>query len=286
MAMAVSASPLGLHSARGEAGVPGFPFDIVEVPRAGAIAAWEGLRSAGRGYPLIVGKRAEAVRMAENLFSSPPRHSTAEVLALAAGIDFPADFVAYRQGRDAEAQAWFEEFTREHPEIMQNPEITPPLPPSSGDGIILRPWQDGMVWDAERPMGTWPAQPGTMGPWFVETDEACCGDTVVIAFIPVADWTEVPAALYWGDWNDCPAAEYHVAALRSWRDRFGAELVSMGFDTLDLRVRQRPAGRDAAVALARELHLYCSDTIDQGFGTVNAYAASLAASDWWNFWWD
>jgi hypothetical protein len=104
--------------------------------------------------------------------------------------------------------------------------------------------------------------------------------------VPTDDWTTVPAHLRWGGWNACPAPEYHIAALRAWRDRFGAELVGLAFDTMNLRVARRPQTRPEALDIAREQYLYCSDIVDQGVGTLSALAATLMASDWWFFWWD
>jgi hypothetical protein len=109
---------------------------------------------------------------------------------------------------------------------------------------------------------------------------------VHIALIPTDDWTEIPAYLRWGNWNENPKPEFHVAALRSWRERFGAELVGMGFDTINLRVSRGPKSREEALALAQEQYVYCNDIVDQGTQTYSALAASLMASDWWFFWWD
>src|SRR5262249_5334448 len=92
--------------------------------------------------------------------------------------------------------------------------------------------------------------------------------------------------LRWGGWNECPAAEYHVAAMRSWRDRYGAELVGMSSGMLNFRVTAKPKTREEALALAREQYIYCADLIDQGVQTYSALAADLMANDWWYFWWD
>jgi hypothetical protein len=110
--------------------------------------------------------------------------------------------------------------------------------------------------------------------------------TVDIALIPTDDWTAIPAFFQFGAWNACPPPEYHVAALRSWRDRYGAELVGLSHDVLELRVAGRPASRAIALDLAREQYAYCNDIVDQGTGTLSGLAASLMASDWWHFWWD
>jgi len=109
---------------------------------------------------------------------------------------------------------------------------------------------------------------------------------VHIAIFPTDDWTTIPAYLRFGGWNACPAAEYHVAAMRTWRDRYGVELVGVASDTLNLTVQRRPESRDEALALAREQYVYCNDIIDQGVETYSALAATLMASDWWYFWWD
>jgi hypothetical protein len=111
-------------------------------------------------------------------------------------------------------------------------------------------------------------------------------DRVDIALIPSDDWTTIPAHFNFGAWNACPPPEYHVSAMRSWRARYGAELVGLAHDTLNLRAARRPASRAEALLLAREQYTYCSDIVDQGTGTLNALAASLMASDWWHFWWD
>ena len=109
---------------------------------------------------------------------------------------------------------------------------------------------------------------------------------VYIGLVPTDDWTTIPAYLRWGGWNDCPRAEYHVAAMRTWRDRYGAELVGMSSDTINVRVATRPKSREEALALARDQYIYCADVIDQGVYTYSALAADLMANDWWYFWWD
>src|SRR5262245_6384758 len=138
------------------------------------------------------------------------------------------------------------------------------------------------------PIGKWPTDVSmSIGPSAVvdiTTDKPL--DKVHIALIPTDDWTTIPAYLHWGGWNACPDPAFHVAALRSWRDRFGAELVGLGHDTMDLRVTRRPQTREAALELAREQYAYCNDIVDQGTGTLSALAASLKADPWWFFWWD
>src|SRR5262252_1726632 len=62
-----------------------------------------------------------------------------------------------------------------------------------------------------------------------------------------------PSAL--GHWNACPPPAYHVAALRKWHDRYGAELLGIDGDTLNLRVWRKPATHEEALELARVQHV-------------------------------
>ena len=109
---------------------------------------------------------------------------------------------------------------------------------------------------------------------------------VHILLLPTADGAEVPAYLRWGNWNECPKPERHVVILRDWGKRYGAELVGISGDVINLRVRRRPATREEALRLAREQMEYCLDIVDQGVGTLAELAASLMSDDWWYFWWD
>lgn len=108
---------------------------------------------------------------------------------------------------------------------------------------------------------------------------------VHIAIIPTDDWTTIPAYLRWGDWGRCPPPEFHVAALRSWRDRYGAELVGLGSNSMNLRIARQPATRAEALSLARELYAYCPDLFLPGIQTYSTIAAALMSRTWWNFWW-
>jgi len=138
------------------------------------------------------------------------------------------------------------------------------------------------------PLGEWPAAPDPSAGLSV-AHNLLTGKPLPKVYIGLAstdDWTAIPAFLRWGGWNDCPRPEYHVAALRTWRDRYGAELVGISSDTINLRVATKPKTREEALALARDQYIYCADIIDQGVGTYSALAADLIAGDWWYFWWD
>lgn len=110
--------------------------------------------------------------------------------------------------------------------------------------------------------------------------------TVVIALIPTQICWHVPAYLKFGNWNDCPAPEIHVCLMKLWHERYGAELVGITNDTVEMRVAKPPLNRNDALALAKEQYLYCYDIVAQGTQTLNILAAILLQGSAWYFWWD
>ena len=235
---------------------PKFPYPLETVHGSKAFATFERLLKEGKGAPVIVGDDEALTRIANVMeFNTEDGRSPVSVLQAAQGLAFPESL------RAAHAEE-MRKIREKYPDIEE---------------------------DEEPEVGTWPRVllPGPSGPAVpYGTLTRLAHPRVHIALIPTADRTEIPAYLLWGNWNACPAPEQHVAALRSWRERYGAELVSMSDDVVELRVTRRPKDRDEAMALAREHYLYCNDTVDQGTGDLATLAASLMASDWWQFWWD
>jgi hypothetical protein len=111
-------------------------------------------------------------------------------------------------------------------------------------------------------------------------------ERVGIALVPTLRGYEAPAFLRFGNWNSCPSPEQHVAVMRSWHQRFGAEPVGIGDDIVEVRVARPPEDRAAALALAEEQFGYCEDVVYQGMGSLDALAASLLGAKSWYFWWD
>jgi hypothetical protein len=77
-------------------------------------------------------------------------------------------------------------------------------------------------------------------------------------------------------------------ALRSWEDRYGAELVRVGYDYIQLAVRNPPRDDQGARKLAAEHFAISPDTISQNDDgdTPDEYARSLKGSNNWYLWWD
>lgn len=233
-----------------------FPYERITVPGARVQAEWERLKAEGRGWPVAIGADADLERLADQFAMAGPAVTGAAVAGL--------DARSVDQIIAASHSICFPEDLRRWPGAYQ-PE------------------------DLRAPVGRWPTKVGmgNLGP-SVAFDPVSSRpyDKVHIVMLPTRNGWEAPAYLRWGDWNACPPPEYHVAALRDWHDRFGADLVGINGDTMDLKVRNRPGSRDRALALAHDMYGYCPDIVDQGVGTISALAAQLMASDWWYLWWD
>ena len=110
--------------------------------------------------------------------------------------------------------------------------------------------------------------------------------TVAICKVPTPNSWEVPAYFSFGNWNECPAPEEHVALLRYWNEKFGVELITLTNDVLECTVAAPPTENDAALKLARQQFIYCSDIVYQGTETLSALGAALKNGTTWYFWWD
>jgi hypothetical protein len=235
-----------------------FPFEIVETSGENAFATWKDLKTADRGLPVVVG--ADVGNVLEPFHPQWRRRSVAEILSAAAAIKFPENLFKMRRDERAEALAALRKVKPAYPSEDEH----------------------------EPPLGEWPTMEFPSMGLSIAHDLMTRKPfpNVYIVLVPTDDSATIPAHLHWGSWNECPAPEYHVAALRHWRSAYGAELVGLGRDTIDLKVARKPATRDEALELARVQYAYCNDIIDQGTRSYSVLAAGLMADDWWFFWWD
>lgn len=270
-----------------------FPLKLIETTGANALAKWQELKAAGQGTPVVLGGEDEHHSLGNLLTPfgpngpyGPPLRSVEEILQKAAEIRFPDDLAARNAAGHQAAVQHLKDL------LAAKPDMPLPVITETKDGQTRTLTRDetiaAMVRDMhEPPIGEWPDTPDTIGgPSVHDFRTGQPLQKIIIGLASTDDWTTIPAILRWGDWNGCPKPEEHVAALRSWRDRYGAELVGISSDVINLRVTSRPKTRDEALALAREQYIYCPDNIDQGVQTYSALAAALMDSDWWYFWWD
>lgn len=269
-----------------ESAIEAFPFELIEVNGEQALTLWTELRQKRDGYPVVLGNADTLAELAAPFVSRQPSKTAERIISIADGLRHPEDLRAKR-ALDYQAAMEFIRKSIKNSGVEALPEIIIVQP----DGTPRTLTREETIAEYLRkpqppPEGKWPAEAPPMPSLSVAQNYKGQFEKVYITIIPTDDPTTVPAYLQWGGWNACPAPEYHIAALRSWRDRYGAELVGLNLDTMNVRAKRRPQTREEAIELAREQYVYCNDIIDQGVGTVSELAAALKANDWWYFWWD
>ena len=233
-----------------------FPYPVHWIPGSNALSEWERLRHLGPGWPVVVGD-AEALELLSQSLVPADRPAPAAVLQAASKLHHPQSLFDHRRKELDAVRAY------------------------AKPGEIIED-------DPQPEVGEWPLRAET-APILSTAIDILSGkplDRVAIVVLPTKFGWEVPAYLNWGGWNANPPPEVHVAALRAWHERYGATLVGLGGDAMNLRVSRRPKSREEALALSREHYAYCQDIVDQGVETLSALAASHLESDWWYFWWD
>ena len=181
-----------------------FPFEIVETRGEDALAKWQALKTAGRGVPVVVGDLDGVLEPFSPGYAETLK-PVQETLAAAGVISFPQDLAQMRHDRNVATL-----------EMLRK----------MGDSVDL---DDEAFQVREPPLGEWPPSPSG-SPGLSVAYDILTGQPlpkVHIVLVQTDDPPTVPAHLHWGDWNACPAPAYHVAALRHWREHYGAELVGL-----------------------------------------------------------
>ncbi|MBA9007574.1 DUF4253 domain-containing protein [Thermomonospora cellulosilytica] len=164
--------------------------------------------------------------------------------------------------------------------------VSEELPEDAGEGVQV----DGNG----VPRGPWPGL-APAGPPGGDPDKtarehvlAChVGDSVLLGLVPAGRGADALTRMGWsGPCNHTDHTQEISAVVRSWEDRFGARVTSVGFATLDLSVAAPPATLDQAIEIAVEHHAFCPDNVRQGCGDLTRYAESLVDAEHWSFWWD
>jgi hypothetical protein len=109
----------------------------------------------------------------------------------------------------------------------------------------------------------------------------------VIGLIPARHGYEVPGLLSWnGAANYDFDGAHHVAVLRYWQQRYGAELVTLTGDQIELLVAHPPRDPATIAQVAVEMLGYCPDLDVQGTGTLEGLGNEVVPPRCWSFWWD
>jgi hypothetical protein len=109
----------------------------------------------------------------------------------------------------------------------------------------------------------------------------------VIGLIQASHGYQVPGLLSWnGAANYDFDAALHVAVLRYWQQRYGAELVTLTGDQIELLVARPPRDPATLAQAAVEMLGYCPDLDVLGTGMIAVLANEVVPHRRWSFWWD
>lgn len=222
---------------------------LVDVPGAEALDAWRRLRDLvpeTRRWPILAGDMEEVVRVFDRLGDG---FDPAETLADSLEVD-PVQWAAVLRESD--------------PELYDPPRDEPAV----RDRVFRQ---------------TGPRREITL---HLDIEQGRPVDRVGLVLVPTERSWEAPAYLNYGGWKECPEPAVHVAFLRRWHKRYGAEVVSIGPDAMELAIDRPVTGREEALALADEQFLYAYDIVAQGTETLDRLAAHLLQATVWYFWWD
>ncbi|GAB3295517.1 DUF4253 domain-containing protein [Parasphingorhabdus pacifica] len=108
-----------------------------------------------------------------------------------------------------------------------------------------------------------------------------------LALVPAQHGADVLAVLGWsGAANHVSRTAGLSAMLRSWENRFGARLLRLGPDRVDVSVSAPPQEAEHARAVAAEHWAFCPDRIMQESGSLIDHANEIRGRRTWSFWWD
>ncbi len=110
---------------------------------------------------------------------------------------------------------------------------------------------------------------------------AVSGERIHLALVPAAASWEVPALLSWsgGEGHGISGAE-HLSVLHFWQEAYGADLVSLGLETLECLVAEPPEDARGAFELAVQQYAYCPHLMDHLAPAMGALAATLFGRHW------
>lgn len=111
-------------------------------------------------------------------------------------------------------------------------------------------------------------------------------ENITLALLPSLNGWEAPSHFGYGNWNDYPPVAEHVAILRHWQDAYGAELMVLTSDVVELSLPEPVRDPEVAKQAAIEWFAYSPDNVDQGVGSIRDLANALMGAWVWSSWWD
>ncbi|MEV7359261.1 DUF4253 domain-containing protein [Kitasatospora sp. NPDC091276] len=190
---------------------------------------------------------------------------------------------------DALLRRWWQQLGGTDEDAPESPPESPPEGPFEAEDAAelhaaLAPF--GPAWPGTAPAAAVPAgAPGIEARGLA--DVLLSVRDARLGLVEAGSGAEALAACGWsGPLNHEDDTAKIAAVLADWERRFGAQVIQVGFDTLELSVAVPPATLAEALPLAAEHTAFCPDLVFQGTGALTAYAERLVAAHQWSFWWD
>ena len=144
------------------------------------------------------------------------------------------------------------------------PGVSPPLPPLGPPDQLADRFAAQLI--AEQPMS----------------------GGVHLGLVPATIGAETLTTLGWiGPFNHENDTGLIAQVLLDWGQRFGARMVGLGSDTVDVSVAAPPTTYEQALRVAMEHFAFCPDNIwTSAFNTIPEYAEAITNLPAWSFWWD
>ena len=136
------------------------------------------------------------------------------------------------------------------------------------------------------PQGLWPARQSPATPFTSSRRIGKPLPRVHIGLVSTASAGKSPPICATGPGTTAPAQAEHAATFQFWDEQYGAEVVAMAGDVVEMRVARPPTDRDDALELAAQQYLYCEGHRGTRDGDLQRLAAVLLGGTVWHFWWD
>jgi hypothetical protein len=112
-----------------------------------------------------------------------------------------------------------------------------------------------------------------------------------IGLIPAPRPADAIAVIGWSPfdprYSPLPNSPWIAAVLRSWEDRFGAQLLTVGHGAkITLLVKRPPHDHNAAQHLAAEHVVFCDECAGRGLRDISDISDAIINAPIWTFWWD
>jgi hypothetical protein len=157
----------------------------------------------------------------------------------------------------------------------------------TAENVLIGFWNDGPLgpWPGLAPPGVPCGDPGTAAALLAESLGSA--RPRLLGLVPATRGADTLTLCGWtGPCNHTNETEEISVVVRSWEERFGVRVVTVGYSRLELSVAAPPTTLEHARQVAAEHEAFSPDTIWQGCGDFEDYAEALIGSGHWSFWWD